>query len=158
MDNPVADKRFQFAIRIVKLYKHLQSEKAEYVLSKQLLRSGTSIGANVAEAQQPQSGNDFIAKLSIALKETTETKYWLRLLRAADYLTVREAESMLRDCTELEKLLTAIIKTMKQRKTESRKSFSIFHFPFSINPKGVRYENLSLQRHDILRRKRGGRY
>ena len=117
MDNPVADKSFQFAIRIVKLYKHLQSEKAEYVLSKQLLRSGTSIGANVAEAQQPQSGNDFIAKLSIALKETTETKYWLRLLRATDYLTEREAESMLRDCTELEKLLTAIIKTMKQRKT-----------------------------------------
>lgn len=111
--NPIADKSFQFAIRIVRLYRHLCSEKQEYVLSKQLLRSGTSIGANVAEAQQPQSRNDFVAKLSIALKETTETKYWLRLLGATDYLTPKEAESMLSDCTELEKLLTTIIKTAR---------------------------------------------
>ena len=117
MDNPIVDKSFQFAIRVVNLYKHLCNEKHEYVLSKQLLRSGTSIGANVSEAQQPQSDNDFIAKLSIALKETTETKYWLRLLAATDYLTDREAKSMLSDCSELEKILTAIIKTTRTRKT-----------------------------------------
>lgn len=112
-NNPVADKSFQFAIRIVNLYRYLSSEKKEYVLSKQLLRSGTSIGANVAEAQEPQSRNDFIAKLYIALKEAAETKYWLRLLSATHYLSEKESGSMLNDCTELEKLLTAIIKTSK---------------------------------------------
>ena len=117
MDNAVADKSFAFAIRIVNLCKLLRTSRNEYVLSRQLLRSGTSIGANVAEAQQPQSNSDFIAKLSIALKETTETKYWLRLLSATDYLTDIEAASMLRDCTELEKLLTSIIKTCRIRKT-----------------------------------------
>ena len=119
MENAIQEKSFQFAIRIINLYKYMQTEHNEYVLAKQLLRCGTSIGANVAESQQAQSRPDFISKLNIALKETTETKYWLRLLRATDYLTEREAESMLRDCTELEKLLTAIIKTMKQRKTVS---------------------------------------
>ena len=111
--NPIADKSFQFAIRVVNLYRYLCAEKQEYVLSKQLLRSGTSIGANVAEAQQPQSRNDFISKLYIALKETTETKYWLRLLSATHYLSETESNSMLNDCTELEKLLTAIIKSAK---------------------------------------------
>ena len=157
MRSIIYEKSFRFSLRIVKLYQYLQKSKRETVMSKQLLRCGTSIGANVAEAQHAQSRADFCSKLNIALKETTETKYWLRLLRATDYLTEREAESMLRDCTELEKLLTAIIKTMKQRKTVRRKSFSTFHFPFYINPKGVRYENLSLQRHDILRCECGGR-
>ena len=115
MENPIAEKSFQFAIRVVRLYKYLCSEKQEYTLSKQLLRSGTSIGANVSEAQQPQSRNVFVAKLSIALKEATETKYWLRLLAATDYLTDKEAESMLADCTELEKLLTSIIKTCRNK-------------------------------------------
>lgn len=114
--NPVAEKSFQFAIRIVNLYRYLSSEKKEYVLSKQLLRSGTSIGANVAEAQEPQSQNDFIAKLYIALKEASETKYWLRLLSATNYLTEKESGSLLQDCTELEKLLTAIIKTCKEKR------------------------------------------
>jgi len=100
----------------VKLYKHLCAEKKEYTLSKQLLRSGTSIGANVAEAQQAQSRADFLSKLNIALKETSETKYWLRLLQATDYLTEKEAASMLRDCTELEKLLVSIIKKLKEEK------------------------------------------
>ena len=116
--NPVADKSFQFAIRVVNLYRYLCSEKQEYVLSKQLLRSGTSIGANIAEAQQPQSRNDFISKLYIALKETTETKYWLRLLSATHYLSEKESNSMLSDCTELEKLLTAIIKSAKSHGKE----------------------------------------
>ena len=114
-NNPVAEKSFQFAIRIVNLYRYLSSERKEYVLSKQLLRSGTSIGANVAEAQEPQSQNDFIAKLYIALKKASETKYWLRLLSATNYLTEKESGSLLRDCTELEKLLTAIIKTSKAK-------------------------------------------
>ena len=116
MENAIADKSFAFAIRIVNLYKLLRTSRGEYVMSKQLLRCGTSIGANVAEAQQPQSNSDFIAKLSIALKETTETKYWLRLLRATDYLKESEAVSMLRDCSELEKLLTSIIKTCRNKK------------------------------------------
>ena len=116
--NPIAEKSFQFAIRITNLYRYLCSEKQEYVLSKQLLRSGTSIGANVAESQQPQSRNDFISKLSIALKETTETKYWLRLLSATHYLSEKESVSMLYDCTELEKLLTAIIKSAKSNGKE----------------------------------------
>lgn len=114
-ENAVFDKSFQFAVRIVNLCRYLNEEKREYVLSKQLLRSGTSIGANIAEAQQPQSNSDFAAKLSISLKETTETKYWLRLLAATNYLTAREAESMLADCTELEKLLTTIIKTTRTK-------------------------------------------
>ena len=84
MDNIIEGKSFQFAILTVKLYKYLCAEKKEFVLSKQLLRSGTSIGANIAESQQAQSRPDFIAKLSIALKETSETKYWLRLLYAAE--------------------------------------------------------------------------
>lgn len=86
MENIIEKKSFDFAIRIVKLYKFLCNEKNEFVLSKQLLRSGTSIGANVAEAQQAQSKADFISKISIALKEATESKYWLRLLNATDYI------------------------------------------------------------------------
>ena len=113
--NAISEKSFQFAIRIVRLYRYLTEEKKEFILSKQLLRSGTSIGANTAEAQQSQSRKDFISKLSISLKETTETKYWLRLLAATDYLTPAEADSMLRDCTELEKLLTTIVRSAKQR-------------------------------------------
>lgn len=83
-------------------------------MSKQVLRSGTSIGANVAEAQQAQSRPDFIAKLSISLKETSETKYWLRLLNATDYLQESEFTSLIANCNELEKLLVAILRTAKQ--------------------------------------------
>ena len=93
------------------MYEH----KKEYTLSKQLLRSGTSIGANVTEAQQAQSKPDFIAKLSIALKETSESKYWIKLLKETDYLSEAEAKSILTDCVEIEKLLVSIIKTSKKQ-------------------------------------------
>ena len=113
MENVIEKKSFQFAIRIVNLYKYLCGTQKEYTLSKQLLRSGTSIGANVAEAQQAQSRADFISKLSIALKETTETKYWLRLLNATDYLSHSEFDSIVSDCVEIEKLLVTIIRSTK---------------------------------------------
>ena len=113
MDNVIESKSFSFAVRIVKLCRHLQSDNKEFVLSKQLLRSGTSIGANVAESQQAQSRADFISKLSIALKEAVETNYWLRLLYATDYLSSTEYSSVIADCKELEKLLTAILKTTR---------------------------------------------
>ena len=113
MENIIEKKSFDFAIRIVRLYKYLYDNKKEFVLSKQLLRSGTSIGANVAEAQQAQSKADFISKISIALKETTETKYWLRLLNATDYLSDTEIKTILSDCVEIEKILTTILKSSK---------------------------------------------
>ena len=113
MDNVIESKSFSFAVRIVKLCRHLQSDNKEFVLSKQLLRSGTSIGANVAEFQQAQSRADFISKLSIALREAVETTYWLRLLYATDYLSSTAYSSVITDCKELEKLLTAILKTTK---------------------------------------------
>ena len=84
MDNIIEEKSFRFAVRIVNLNKHLQTNKKEFVLSKQLLRSGTSIGANISEAQQAQSRADFLSKLEIALKEASETKYWLRLICATE--------------------------------------------------------------------------
>lgn len=114
MDTILEQKSFQFAIRIVKLYRRLCETKKEYTLSKQLLRSGTSIGANIAEAQQAQSKADFISKLSISLKETTETKYWINLLSATDYLSSQEHQSILSDCVELEKMLVASLRTAKQ--------------------------------------------
>jgi four helix bundle protein len=114
--NVLKEKSYAFALRCINLFKHLSVAKKEYVLSKQLLRSGTSIGANVAEANQAQSRPDFISKLGIALKEAVETEYWINLLRDSKYLTVKEAESMLRDCVELIKLLTAILKTSKGSK------------------------------------------
>ena len=113
MDSIITDKSFHFAVRIVKLCKHLRNRKKEYTLSKQLLRSGTSIGANAAEAQQAQSKPDFISKLSIALKETTETKYWLKLLHATEYLTEVEFQSINADCIEIEKILVSILKSTK---------------------------------------------
>ena len=114
MDGNIQDKSFQFAVRIVKLCKILRNDRSEYVLSKQLLRSGTSIGANIAEAQQAQSRADFIAKLNVSLKETTETIYWLRLLEATDYLSEMEYKSIISDCVEIEKILTASIKSLKK--------------------------------------------
>ena len=115
VESIVFEKSKAFAIRIVKLYKHLCESKNEYVLSKQLLRSGTSIGANIAEAECGFSKKDFLAKMYIAYKECSETKYWLELLFATDYLTQIEYESILSDCTELIKLLTAITKTTRSK-------------------------------------------
>ena len=114
VDNVIENKSFDFAIRIVNLYKYLCAQKKEYVLSKQVLRSGTSIGANVAEAQQAQSKPDFISKMSVALKETTETKYWLKLLNATAYLNNSEVKTILSDCIEIEKILTSILKSCKK--------------------------------------------
>ena len=113
MDNAIEAKSFQFSVRIVKLCRYLLNEKKEFILSKQLLRAGTSVGANIAEAQQAQSRKDFVSKLCIALKEAGETDYWLRLLRATDYLTESEYKSLITDCKELEKLLTSIVKSTK---------------------------------------------
>ncbi len=111
-DNVVYEKGFQFAKRIVKLYKYLTAIKKEYVLSKQVLRSGTSIGANIKESQNAQSRKDFISKLSIALKEAGETEYWLDLLTDI-YLTEDEVAGLKSDLVEIIKLLTAIIKNSK---------------------------------------------
>lgn len=113
MEHTVEEKSFQFAVRIVKLSKYLNASHKEYSLSDQILRSGTSIGANVAESQQAQSRADFVSKLGIALKETVETEYWLRLLHATDYLSEKEYLSLSGDCQELKKILTSIIKTTK---------------------------------------------
>ena len=113
MDRNIQNKSFRFAVRIVNLCKMLRNERQEYVLSKQLLRSGTSIGANISEAQQAQSRPDFLTKLSISLKETSETIYWLRLLEATDYLTKAEFDSIISDCVEIEKILTSSIKSLK---------------------------------------------
>ena len=113
MANIIEDKSFAFAVRIVNLYRHLNETKKEFVLSKQLLRSGTSIGANVAEAEQAQSTPDFVSKMSIALKEASETKYWIRLLASTGYLTEAETVSILNVCVEIEKILVSIIKSSK---------------------------------------------
>lgn len=116
-DNVVVDKSKAFAIRIVKMYRYLREEKREFVLSKQVLRSGTSIGANVKEAIRGQSTADFIAKMNIALKEARETEYWLELLKETNYLSEEMCDSILSDCVELIKLLTAIVKTAKRGET-----------------------------------------
>jgi len=113
--NVIQEKSYAFALRTVKLYQHLVERKKEFVLSKQVLRSGTSIGANVEEALGGQSGRDFLAKFNIAYKEARETHYWLRLLLDSGYLTDAEAASMIADCEELLKLSGSIIKTMKQK-------------------------------------------
>ena len=114
MENAIRDKSKAFAIRIVKLYQYLSGTKREYILSKQLLRSGTSIGANVYEALHGQSKADFIAKLSISLKEASETGYWLEILSETGYIESREYESMKTDCDELMKILTSILKSSRK--------------------------------------------
>ena len=115
MDNVIENKSFQFAIRIVRLYKFLCEEKKEYILSKQLLRAGTSIGANVTESQQAQSKPDFVSKISIVLKEASETKYWIKLLGATEYLSENQTKSILDDCVEIEKILVTILKSAKNQ-------------------------------------------
>ena len=114
MDNTVREKSFRFSVRIVKLCNFLRETKEEHVMTKQLLRCGTSIGANIAESQQAQSRPDFVSKLNIALKEAVETDYWLRLLHETGYLTKKQFSSIISDCDELEKLLVSIVKTSKE--------------------------------------------
>ena len=110
MENIIENKSFDFAVRIVNLYKYLTSEKKEFVLSKQLLRSGTSIGANVAEAQKAQTRPDFNAKMNIALKEANETEYWLKLLYKTEYLTESEFDNIGKDIKEIIAILVSICK------------------------------------------------
>jgi four helix bundle protein len=112
-ENLVKSKSFKFSIRIVKLYQYLCEHKKEFVLSKQLLRSGTSVGAMVREAEHAESKLDFKHKMAIAQKEINETIYWLELLGATDYLTTEQFESVNIDAIEIIKLITTIIKTTK---------------------------------------------
>lgn len=112
-DNIIQIKSYDFAVRVVKLYKHLSQEKKEFVLSKQLLRSGTSIGANVEEAIGGQSRKDFFAKLTIAYKEARESHYWIRLLKDTDFLSDKESESLLKDIEEILKIIGSIQKTIR---------------------------------------------
>ena len=114
-DNPAADKAFAFALRIVKLHRHLSDRKKEFVLSKQVLRSGTSIGANLGESLGAQSPSDFQAKISIAYKEALETSYWLRLLRASKYITEKQFDSIHADCEELIRILGATQLIMRKK-------------------------------------------
>ena len=112
-NNLIAEKSMRFAVRIVNLYKYLTVERQEMIMSKQLMRSGTSIGANVREAIYAQSRKDFVSKLSISLKEASETGYWLELLSKTGYLSEQQYNSMSEDCVELMKMLTVIIKSSK---------------------------------------------
>ena len=113
-ENIITKKAFAFSVRIVKLYKYLTAQKKEYIISRQVCKSGTSIGANIAEAQRGQTKADFYAKLSIALKEAHETYYWLRLLNTTEYLNEKEFVSIEKDIKEIIALLMAICKTTQQ--------------------------------------------
>lgn len=112
-ENILKDKSFLFAIRIVELYKYLKSSQNEYVLSKQILRSGTSVGAAIREAEHAESTKDFLHKLNIGLKEANETKYWLELLLATKIIEEKMFQSLILDCDEILKLLVSSIKTLK---------------------------------------------
>ena len=113
-ENIVAQKSYMFSVRCVNLYKYLSEEKHDSVIGKQLLRSGTSIGANVKEALRGYSKADFASKISIALKEASETAYWIEILRDTGYITTSQADSMLKDCVELIKILMSIVKKTKE--------------------------------------------
>lgn len=113
-NNTVAEKSIAFSIRLIKIYKILTQDRKEYILSKQLLRSGTAIGALIREAEHGQSKADFLSKMNIALKEANETDYWLLLLYKGEYLNEKEYNSIIEDCTELLKMLIKIVKTTKE--------------------------------------------
>ena len=114
-ENVIQEKADAYSDRIVRLYQYLTTTKHENVFSKQILRSGTSIAANVVESRNAQSGRDFVSKLSIALKEADETAYWLKKLLAGNYITTTQYKSMSNDNEEIIRILTKIIKTMKQK-------------------------------------------
>jgi len=113
-DNIIRDKSYSFALRAIKLYKYLSLEKKEFVLSKQILRSGTSIGALIKESEHAQSKADFINKINVALKEANETEYWLQLLNDSKYITTKEYKSIQPEINEIISLLVAILKTSKK--------------------------------------------
>ena len=115
-DSVILTKSLKFAARIVKLYQYLTKEKHETVISKQIIRSGTRIGANANEAIYGVSNSDFIAKLQISLKETAETEYWLRLLVMSEYLSEPEGQSMIADCLEIKRILVSTLKTAKENR------------------------------------------
>ena len=115
-ENLLIDKSIAFAARIVKLNQYLTKNKKETVISKQIIRSGTSIGANINEANYGQSKADFVSKMHIALKETAETEYWLRLLILSEYILEKEGESLLNDCLEIKRILVATLNTAKNNK------------------------------------------
>ena len=112
-ENILIDKSIDFAARIIKLCKFLEDSKKEHIISKQIIRSGTSIGANINEAQYGNSKADFVSKLHISLKETAETEYWLRLLFKSDYIDDKMFDSLLNDCLEVKKILISSINTAK---------------------------------------------
>ncbi|MBM2813796.1 MAG: CHP02436-containing protein [Ignavibacteria bacterium] len=114
-ENIIVGKSYKFAIRIIKLYKFLIDEKKEYVISKQILRSGTSIGANINEAQSAESKMDFVHKLGISAKETRETEYWLNLLKDTNYIDKKSFDSISKDSSEILKIINSIILTSKER-------------------------------------------
>ncbi len=113
-ENVVREKSFGLAVRIVKMSQYLQKERSEYVLSRQVVRSGTSIGANIEEALAAQSRRDFAAKMAIASKESRETLYWLRLLKETGYIRPDAAQSIQKDCEEVTRLLTSIVKSAQE--------------------------------------------
>lgn len=113
MPSIVGEKSEKFALRIIELYKYLSEEKHEYIMSKQVMRSGTSVGANLAEAEYAQSNADFIHKQSISLKEANETCYWLRLLKHSGYVSEDQVKSLESECLEIIKMLIASIKKCK---------------------------------------------
>lgn len=121
-ENNIKNKSFAFAVRVVKLYQYLSEEKREFILSKQVLRSGTSVGAMVREAEHGQSKADFIHKFAIAQKEINETIYWLELLNETDYIDEQQFESLSNDAVELIKIITTIIKNTKRNLTTNNLS------------------------------------
>ena len=133
-ENPIREKSFAFALRVVKLAKYLERQRKEFVLSRQVLRSGTAVGALIREAEHAESKADFIHKMSIALKEANETLYWLELLHQAEYIDEQSFQSIGADSEELIKLLSAIVKTSKIAKRSNNYPLSIFHYPLCPNP------------------------
>lgn len=119
-ENVIQQKSFGFAVRIINLFKYLCEEKKEFVLSKQILRCGTSIGANIEEAISGQSDKDFIAKVSIAQKEARETRYWLKLLSETNFITAEQSNSLLNDVEEINKIIARILLTMKAKIINSK--------------------------------------
>ncbi len=123
-ESVLREKSYAFAIRVINLAKFLREEKKEYILSKQIVRCGTSIGANIEEASGAQSNNDFIAKLHISLKEAKETHYWVRLLRDTEYISNEQAQSLIDDIDEIITILTKSLKTIKSNNVSHTKKSS----------------------------------
>lgn len=126
-ENILKSKSFNFAVRIVNLYKYLKKQHSEYILSQQIIRSGTSVGAIIREAEHAESTKDFIHKLSIGLKQINECKYWLDLLFATDFITNKMYHSVNNDCEELLKLLIASVKTTKRKLNATTTKLSIIN-------------------------------